>query len=133
MQRISKSVFALLSALVLTTFVGCASIEVAKNAQGTGQKKIYRAPLEKVWVAIPKAIAQTGGDIEESDKTQCSVLAEYGVTWFSWGERVGVFCYRISESETEVEVVSKRAFAAGTIPLWSTSKIFNALDNELRP
>lgn len=133
MTRCARSGYAILAVLVIASFAGCASVEVAKEGQGTGEKRTYRASVDRVWAAIPGAIAQTGGSVKESDRAKCSVLAEYGVSLVSWGERVGVFCYGRSANETEVEVVSRRAVGMNITASDWTQKIFGILDRELRP
>jgi hypothetical protein len=59
------------------------------------------------------------------------VLAEYGVSAFSWGERVGVFSRRAGKGETRVEVVSKRAVAVNVTAKDRTDEIFAALERVL--
>jgi len=103
------------------------------EGRGTGQKKVYRTDLEKAWRAMPRAVVQSGATVKESDKSQCAVLGETGVSAFSWGERISVFCTSRSDTEVEIEVVSKRAFALNLTASDSTSRIFTLLDGELGP
>ncbi|WP_321779093.1 hypothetical protein [Sulfurimonas sp.] len=68
---------------------GCSTVQVAKDSKGTGTKKIYTKSKLEVWSAMKIAVVNTGGEIVEEDTNKCSVLAKYGVSAFSWGERVG--------------------------------------------
>jgi hypothetical protein len=103
------------------------------EGRGTGQKKLYKADLEKAWRAMPRAVVQSGATVKESDKGKCAVVGETGVSAFSWGERIAVFCEKKSDTEIEIEVVSKRAFALNLAASDSTSRIFTLLDSELGP
>lgn len=103
------------------------------EGRGSGQKKVYKADMEKAWRAMPRAVVQSGATVKESDKAQCAVLGETGVSAFSWGERISVYCTRKSDTEVEIEVVSKRAFALNFTAPDSTSRIFTLLDGELGP
>lgn len=111
---------------------GCASVQVAKDARGTGQKKIYEKPMSQVWGAMKQAVLNTGGSIVSENTNDCSILAKYGVGAFSWGERVGVFCVVISENKTETEVVSKRAVSMKITASDWTKDIYKELDELLK-
>ncbi len=111
---------------------GCATTQVAQGAKGTGVTKVYERPIPVVWKAMNKAITETGGDITQEDIQECSILAEYGVSAFSWGERVGVFCTKQSANTTEIEVVSKRAVSVNVTADDLTEKIYTVLDSELK-
>ena len=80
----------ILSAVLI--LCGCATSQIAKEAKGTGVKKTYEKTSSVVWDAMKIAVSKTGGEIEEENEQDCSILANYGVSAFSWGERVGVFC-----------------------------------------
>jgi len=78
------------------------------------------------------AVFKTGGKVTEENKHDCSILADYGVSAFSWGERVGVFCSKIDRNKTETEVVSKRAISVNITSTDWTEQIYKILDEELK-
>lgn len=124
---------AMICAIAVAALAGCTSVQSVKEAQGSGQKKLYKASFEKVRDAIPKAIQATGGTIRESDAARCATLAHYGAKGFGFGEQVGVFCSRRLGGEIEVEIVSRRGIAVGGSVTNRDAQIFGALDNELGP
>lgn len=126
-----KKMIQVIFILILAFLSGCASVQVAKDARGTGQKKIYEKPMSQVWDAMKQAVLKTGGSIKSENTDDCSILAEYGAGLFSWGERVGVFCVVISENKTETEVVSKRAVSMNITASDWTNDIYKELDKLL--
>lgn len=126
-----KRTFILVMAIVSIMLGGCASVQVAKEAEGTGSIRIYDKPKAEVWVAMKMAIDETGGQIVNEDEEQCTVLANYSVSLFSWGERVAIFCRPISESKTETEVISKRAVAVNITASDWTEEVYAVLEREL--
>lgn len=128
---VSVLIWASLSSLLLNVS-GCASVGVAQDAKGTGVKRIYQKPVSEAWRAMRNAVVSTGGVIKEEDKEDCSVLSEYGVSWFSWGERVGVFCRAVTPTQTEIEIVSKPAVSTNVTATDWTSAIFRQLDSHLK-
>jgi len=119
------------SLVICLALTGCASVQVARDARGQGLTKVYRGSQQDIFYAMHNAVLETSGKIVEENKSECSVLGRYGMTAFSWGERVGIFCYRISESEYQVEVVSKRAVGPNITAKDWTAQIFRVLDSEL--
>lgn len=117
--------------IIFITLSGCATVEVAKDARGTGQQKIYDKPKSEVWVAMKQAVLSTGGSVVSENANDCSILADYGVGLVSWGERVGVFCVVISPNKTETEVVSKRAVSMNITASDWTNAIYKELDKLL--
>jgi hypothetical protein len=127
------ALIALASALCVSAFSVSVPAQDLLEGRGTGQKKIYKADMEKAWRAMPRAVVQSGATVKESDKEKCAVLGETGVSAFSWGERISVLCTKKSDAEVEIEVVSRRAFALNLTASDSTSRIFTLLDSELGP
>lgn len=102
--------FRILAAMFLVCVLpACASSNAAKTAKGSGQSVVYNAAYDKTWNASINAVEATGGEIVEQDKVKGDIVATYGVSAFSWGERVAVFLKSLAKNKTEVEVVSKRA------------------------
>ncbi len=125
---------ALLAILVLSAAVapGCASVQEAKDARGTGVKRIYDKPVSDVWNAMHTAVQDSGGEIKEEDEGACSILVEYGPSAFSWGERVGLFCSSITPAQTETEIVSRRAIKMNAFAKNWTSDLYKRMDASLK-
>ncbi len=119
--------------LTLTSVtVGCATISTVREAQGTGTAKVYSISLSDLAPKARKALGGLGLQIVETetstDGKKVSVLAEKGLSAFSYGERVAVFLTELGPQETKVEVVSKKVLATNIFAKTWTADIFKALD-----
>ncbi len=113
---------------MILTMAGCTTLADAQRARGTGQSKIYNAPAEKVWDAMQSVITAVGLDYVGENRTEGYVLAQRGISLFSYGENVAIYIEAPGESNTRVEVVSKKAMATNVFaPNWS-GPIFRQLD-----
>jgi uncharacterized lipoprotein len=119
--------------LAVLTFGGCASVEEMRTAQGSGEKRTYGVSYERAWNLIPYAISETGGKVKDRNFERGYVVAEYGISWTSLGERVALFCQRRSANEVEIEIVSKGTLSLNISGADWTTKIFASLDRQLRP
>jgi hypothetical protein len=118
-------------ALALAVFhTGCATMADAQKGRGTGDTAVYAASFEEIWAALPTAVTEAGLEFIATNKDDRSVLAQRGVTAFSYGENVAIFVNPRAEARQEVEVVSKKAVATNVFaPNWSKS-IFTELDKK---
>lgn len=67
-----------------------------------------------------------------SDKGKGEILAQRSMTFFSYGENVAIYVERTGEpSETQVEVISKRALATNITATNWEAIIFDGLDKIL--
>lgn len=121
---------ALLTLITALTIAGCSSVQTAKNSQGAGDKKLFSAAKDRVLPAMLASISSTGGSLKEVNTEECYILASYGATAWSWGEKVAIFCQE-KDSSTEVEVVMKAAFKANVTAVNRAPAIFTAILNEL--
>jgi len=119
------------SLLIIVLFAGCASTDSLRAAQGKGEKKTYGVSYERAWNLIPYCISETGGKVKDRSFQNGYVIAEYGITWTSLGERAAVFVQRRGTSEVEVEVVSGEGFTLSATN--RTAQIFASFDRQLRP
>lgn len=118
--------------LLIMFTTGCATLADAKHGRGTGQSRLYNAPSEKIWDAIPSVIKAVGLDYVEENRKEGYVLAKSGMTAFSYGENVAIFIEPQGQEKTRVEVVSKKAMATNVFaPTWS-EPIFRKLDEYFR-
>ena len=122
----------LLMALTSAT-VGCATISTVRQAQGTGTEKVYSVPLSDLSSKARKALGVLGLQIVETetseDGKQVSILAEKGLSEFSYGERVAIFLTEVGPQQTQVEVVSKKVLATNVFARTWTADIFKTLDS----
>lgn len=124
---------ALLAAtLALVLLVGCASTETVRESVGEGTKHRYSATFEKVYTATLRAAETEKLKIVTMDEKAGRIDLSHGVTLWSWGERISVFLTRASASETEVEIVSKPVLAPLNFPPDWESRLFKAIDRELK-
>lgn len=98
-------------AIALTLLCGCATLKDAGKARGTGVKQKYEHPYDLVWAKVVGVINESTLDLVSKDKKEGKILAQKGMSAFSYGENVAVFIERDDKSSSIVEVVSKRALA----------------------
>jgi len=119
------------AAIAILMLVGCASTDQLRSAQGRGEKKIYGVSFERAWNLIPYAVSDTGGKVKDRNFQTGYVMAEYGVTWTSLGERVALFCQRKGANEVEIEIVSGEGLTLSATN--RAAQVFASLDRTLRP
>ena len=117
--------------IAILMLVGCASTDQLRSAQGRGEKKTYGVSFERAWNLIPYAVSDTGGKVKDRNFQTGYVMAEYGVTWTSLGERVALFCQRKGANEVEIEIVSGEGFTLSATN--RAAQVFASLDRTLRP
>lgn len=128
MQRL-MSIFLLASVLFLQ---GCSTLADARKAEGEGIKKTYSASYERTWNAINVALNKLKLEIASENRDKGYVLAQRGMSFASYGENVAVFVRKKTDSETNVEVVSKKSMATNIFaPDW-TEDVFKEIDIALK-
>jgi hypothetical protein len=111
---------------------GCATLADAKGAKGLGVSKTYDRPKEEVWVAVVDVLNETELEVVSADKERGEILAQRGMTAFSYGENVAIFVEEINgKMVTRVEVVNKRALATNITAANWANRIFEKLDQRL--
>lgn len=108
-MKTSVMSLSLVSLLFVMSAAGCTTLNDARNAKGKGRSSTYEAPFETVWEKTRIAVADTGLSIANENKEGGYILAQKGLTAFSYGENVAVFVDKIDATRTKVEVVSKKA------------------------
>ena len=127
-----NTIFFTMLAIMLRFFIGCATLSDAQKAKGSGTSKVYAAPFETVWSAMPSVIATVGLQNVETNKKDRYMLAQRGVTALSYGENVAVFIESAGKKQTKVEVVTKRTWAPSVFaPDWA-EPIFAELDKKFK-
>lgn len=114
--------------LALITVSGCSTLKDSIAAKGSGPFKIYSVSKNEVWPATIDIVNSTDLDLVSESKDSGTILAQRGMTAFSYGENVAIFVEAESEKSCRVEVISKRTLATNiTAPDWSDT-ILERLD-----
>lgn len=129
----SKGIAAALVALsTLLLASGCATLADAKAARGSGPSREYAASMDKVWNTIPVVLKELELPLVSQNRSEGTILAQRGMTAFSYGENVAIFVEPAGGSKTRVEIVSKKAMATNIFaPEWSM-EILDKLGAKLR-
>ena len=104
----------------------------AVQALGTGVKVTYQASFDDIWKAMPEAINAAGLKFVSANLADRSILAQRGITAFSYGENVAIFVETIEAAKSSVEVVSMKAMTTNIFaPDWA-KPIFEELDKRFK-
>lgn len=124
----SRSFAALVAALALLSSTGCSTLSDARAAKGSGQARVYNAPFDQVWNAVPEVLKELGLKEEGFNKASGYVVArnavKVGETMPVTGlaDNLAVFVDKGNgASQTRVEVVAR-----STVPLSPLSKKWEA-------
>ncbi len=116
---------------MVTFFTGCTTLADVRNAEGTGVKQTYSKDYDQVWKASISALNSLGLAIASENKSDGYILAQRGMTAFSYGENIAVFVKRRGDKQVSVEVISKKAMTTNVFaPDW-TGDIFNRISAQL--
>lgn len=123
----------ILSLLISITYIsGCTTMADAISAKGTGEFRIYEKPKSEVWPLVVMAVNDVGLELVTANESSNMILAQRGITAFSYGENVAIFVEAHNEIKCRVEVVSKKAMETNIFaPNWSNA-IFKNLDSKLK-
>jgi hypothetical protein len=118
--------------LAVAALTGCTTLADARLAEGSGQKRTYNETYNKTWGAALCSLNANGLSIASENKSENTILAQRGITAFSYGENVATFVRKLSAEKTEVEVVSKKAMETNVFaPNWSKS-VLDGVDSCLK-
>lgn len=123
-----------LLALLTWTFLlqGCSTLADARKAEGEGIKRSFPASFEKTWNASNTALVKLKLEIASENRDKGYILAQRGMTFFSYGENVAIFVRKKNDTETNVEIVSKKSMATNIFaPDW-TEDIFKEIGIALK-
>ena len=111
---------------------GCSTPAAARKAEGEGIKRVFPASYEKTWNASNTALVKLKLEIASENRDKGYILAQRGMSFFSYGENVAIFIKRQSDLQTSVEVVSKKSMATNIFaPDW-TEDIFKEIGIALK-
>lgn len=117
--------------ITLAVTAGCTTLADSVAGKGTGVAKTYNYSKEDIWPLAVNAVNSSDLALVSSSKETGVILAQRGITAFSYGENVAVFVDSETDSTCTVEVVSKRAMQTNVFaPDWS-AKILNEITYQL--
>lgn len=116
-----KILVAFIAFAVMAVMSGCSTLADARSAKGTGSSREYSASVDEVWKAMPIVLSELSLPLVGDNKAEGYILAQRGVTVFSYGENVAIFVESVNGvTRTRVEVVSKKSMATNVFaPDWS--------------
>ena len=131
MLKKSFLILAAVTTLALTS--GCSTLADSRAAKGTGVAREYAAPIDIVWKTVPTVLTELSLPMVADNRQEGYILAQRGVTAFSYGENVAIFVETVNGvTKTRVEVVSKKTMATNVFaPDWAKS-ILDKLDEKLK-
>lgn len=129
---IKKFLVTFFAAAILLSASGCSTLADARAAKGSGVSRTYAASQDEVWKAVPSVLVAIGLQLVSDNKQEGYILAQRGITAFSYGENVAIFVESIGGvTKTRVEIVSKKVMATNIFaPSWEND-ILNKLDEKL--
>ena len=111
------------SSLMLTSLLfaaGCTTLGDARKAEGEGVKRTYQATFKQTWDASLASLTRLKLSIASENQEKGYILAQRGMSAFSYGENIALFVKRQNDAACTVEVVSKKAMATNIFaPDWS--------------
>ena len=111
---------------------GCSTLADTKKSEGVGKRVTYSKSIDEVWPLAILSLNDVGLDVIEENKSQGYVLAKKGMSAFSYGENVAIFVKKVDNSNTSVEVVSKRVLATTVFAKDWTDEIFMKLNARIK-
>jgi len=116
----------------ITFASGCTTLSDARNAEGEGVKRTYQATVKQTWAASLTALRNLNLSVASENEQKGYILAQRGMTAFSYGENVALFIRKRDEANCTVEVVSKKAVMGNIFaPDWSAD-IHKEIASQLR-
>jgi hypothetical protein len=79
---------------------GCATLaddpkRSQREARGSGVIVVYAASFDQVWSALPAVVKELELKVASDNKAEGILLADAGVSAFSWGERIAIYVERV--------------------------------------
>jgi hypothetical protein len=106
--------------VTLVLMSGCTTLSDARNAEGAGVKQTYQATLKQTWDASLNALRNLNLSVASENEQKGYILAQRGMSAFSYGENIALFVRRRDAASCTVEVVSKKAVTTNIFaPDWS--------------
>lgn len=120
----------ILSATVVFS-VGCSTLADARKAEGEGIKKTYQATFNQTWDASLAALSKLNLGVASENQQQGYILAQRGISAFSYGENIALFVKKQTDTSCTVEVVSKKVIATNVFATDWTEDIHREIARNL--
>ena len=113
--------------------VGCASMSdvVAERRAGGGTSRLYPVAPHIAYAESREALRAE--DVNEIKEYPSYLVADTGMTAFSWGAYFGVFIEPLSAWQTRVVVVAKRKLATNIFVPFTEEQFLDRLGRRLAP
>ena len=121
------SVFAIIAAAS-----GCTTLADARKAEGEGVRVTYQATYKQAWDASLAALSKLNLAVASENQQQGYILAQRGMSAFSYGENIALFVKKQNEAACTVEVVSKKAMATNIFATDWSQDIHKEISQQLR-
>ena len=95
------------------------------------QSQVYRMPVQVVWDAVPLMIKELGARMVDENKKGGYFLAETKMSALSHGEKITIVVKKVDETNTRVNIQSKRIWSNDTAATNWGIPMFNKLDEML--
>jgi uncharacterized lipoprotein len=134
----SRKIAALLVAVTLAFSAGCSTLADTRAAKGSGQTRVYDAPFEQVWNAVPEALKELGVKEEGVNKSAGYVVARspmmVGETVPVAGvaDNLAIFVDKgDSARQTRVEVVARSSVPLNPLAKKWEARVLDKLSEKL--
>jgi hypothetical protein len=114
----NKKIFVtIFTIIILISLSGCVTVTPSsiRAAKGTGVARVYAAPENAIWKAMPDVLSELKLKYMGEDKQVGYLLAESDLAVYGYGELIALFIDNPGETlNTRVEVIAKKVAAIRT-------------------
>ena len=124
---------AIVASLLTLTIAGDRKETNALFEKKSDKERIYKVPIETMWTACMKAVAEDNV-IDYSSEKEGIITYKSGMSMASWGFRISVNLTKLEDGRTRVKLTTQKterrlvAWGAGGR---TAAKFFNGLDKQL--
>jgi len=117
---------------IIAAASGCTTLADARKAEGEGVKLTYQATYKQAWDASLAALSKLNLAVASENQQQGYILAQRGMSAFSYGENIALFVKKQNDTACTVEVVSKKAMSTNIFATDWTQDIHKEISQQLR-
>lgn len=89
----------LIFSMIMLGHTGCTTMADSIQARGKNPQIVYQISHAELWEAFPDIVVAAGLKFVSANREDNTVLAQKGITPFSWGENVAIFVEKIGEDK----------------------------------
>ena len=134
----SRQIAALLAAIALASSAGCSTLADTLAARGSGETRVYNAPFEQVWNAVPEALKDLGVKEEGFNKAsgyvvaRSPVMVSEKVPVAGVADNLAIFVDKgDSPRQTRVEVVARSSMPLSPLGKKWETRVLDKLSEKL--